>query len=175
MVVKLVRSTDEEDIESRFYIHYSPQFINIEPSYSNSYIKQSIIKILYNYFYDSRFKARIDGSKEYHHQKQKNNNTNSQSNFVFPNRPYIGVKELLDRRKQEPTYTPPKETLSSTHQTTNRPKELDRGTIEAGCGIVAFIGLGCAMVGGFIWGGVGGIIGFIGGTILAIYIVTNMD
>ena len=175
MLLKFVRSTDEEDIESRFYIHYSPQFINIEPSYSNSYIKQSIIKILYNYFYDSRFKARIDGSKEYHHQKQKNNNTNSQSNFDFPNRPYIGVKELLDRRKQEPTYTPPKETLSSTHQTTNRPKELDRGTIEAGCGIVAFIGLGCAMVGGFIWGGVGGIIGFIGGTILAIYIVTNMD
>jgi hypothetical protein len=66
LFLKFVRSDNEEDIEPRFFIHYSPRFINAQSLTSNNELKQSTIKLLYNYFHDSYFKKREDGSENNH-------------------------------------------------------------------------------------------------------------
>lgn len=62
MFLKFSRSTEEEDITWRFYYHYHPVFFKTQ-DVSNSVLRQKLIRVLYEYFYDSRFKKRIEGSK----------------------------------------------------------------------------------------------------------------
>lgn len=64
MLLKFAKSTDENDIEWRFYIHYNARCWDVS-SVSNSSIRKALIKLLYNYFYEHRFKQRIEGSKAY--------------------------------------------------------------------------------------------------------------
>ena len=63
MFLKFVKSSDEDDIEWRFYYHYSGFCLNVL-SKDNASIRRTIIKIIYDHFYESRFKKRIEGSKE---------------------------------------------------------------------------------------------------------------
>lgn len=65
ILLKFTKSTDENDIESRFYIHYNAICWDVS-SLSNTYIRKALIKLLYNHFYEHRFKQRIEGSKIYH-------------------------------------------------------------------------------------------------------------
>ncbi len=55
MVLKFVKSSDENDIEWRFYYHYSGFCLNVL-SKDNASIRRRIIKIIYDHFYESRFK-----------------------------------------------------------------------------------------------------------------------
>ena len=63
MVLKFVKSTDEDDIEWRFYYHYSGRCLDVT-SVDNATIRKTIIRMMYHHFYDSRFKKRIEGSKK---------------------------------------------------------------------------------------------------------------
>ncbi len=63
MFLKFVKSSDEDDIEWRFYYHYSGFCLDVL-SKDNASIGRTIIKIIYDHFYESRFKKRIEGSKE---------------------------------------------------------------------------------------------------------------
>ena len=65
ILLKFTKSTDENDIERRFYIHYNAICWDVS-SLSNTYIRKALIKLLYNYFYEHRYKQRIEGSKIYH-------------------------------------------------------------------------------------------------------------
>ena len=65
ILLKFTKSTDKNDIEWRFYIHYNAICWNVS-SLSNTYIRKALIKLLYNHFYEHRFKQRIEGSKIYH-------------------------------------------------------------------------------------------------------------
>ena len=65
ILLKFTKSTDENDIEWRFYIHYNAIYWDVS-SLSNTYIRKALIKLLYNHFYEHRFKQRIEGSKIYH-------------------------------------------------------------------------------------------------------------
>ena len=65
MVLKFVKSSDEDDIEWRFYYHYRGFCLDVL-SKDNASIRRIIIKIIYDHFYESRFKKRIEGSREYH-------------------------------------------------------------------------------------------------------------
>jgi hypothetical protein len=65
MLLKFVKSTDEDNIEWRFYIHYNARCWYVS-SQSNTSIRKALIKLLYNYFYEHRFKQRIEGSKTYY-------------------------------------------------------------------------------------------------------------
>ena len=65
MVLKFVKSSDEDDIEWRFYYHYSGFCLDVL-SKDNASIRRIIIRIIYDHFYESRFKKRIEGSREYH-------------------------------------------------------------------------------------------------------------
>ena len=55
MVLKFVKSSDEDDIEYRFYYHYSGFCLDVL-SKDNTSIRKIIIRIIYNHFYESRFK-----------------------------------------------------------------------------------------------------------------------
>ena len=65
ILLKFTKSTDENDIEWRFYIHYNARCWNVA-FVSNTSIRKALIKLLYNYFYENKFKQRIEGSKAYH-------------------------------------------------------------------------------------------------------------
>lgn len=65
ILLKFTKSTDENDIEWRFYILYNAICWDVS-SLSNTYIRKALIKLLYNHFYEHRFKQRIEGSKIYH-------------------------------------------------------------------------------------------------------------
>ncbi len=64
MLLKFAKSTNENDIAWRFYIHYNARCWDVS-SVSNSSIRKALIKLLYNHFYEHRFKQRIEGSKAY--------------------------------------------------------------------------------------------------------------
>ena len=63
LFLKFCKSTEEEDITWRFYVHYYPICLNVLCS-SNIEIRKKVIRILFNYFYLDRFKKRIEGSKK---------------------------------------------------------------------------------------------------------------
>lgn len=65
MLLKFTKSTDENDIEWRFYIHYNTRCWDIS-SLSNTSIRKALIKLLYSHFYEHRFKQRLEGSKTYY-------------------------------------------------------------------------------------------------------------
>ena len=65
MLLKFAKSTNENDIEWRFYIHYDARCWDVS-SVENSLIRKALIKLLYNHFYDYRFKQRIEGCKTCH-------------------------------------------------------------------------------------------------------------
>ena len=100
LFLKFVHSTKEEDITNRFYIHYCPQFIRTEPSVSNSEIRQTLIQILYKYFYDSHLKTRINGSKDY----LRLETTTCIFNPIMDNE-CIDVAALSKERAQKPYHT----------------------------------------------------------------------
>ncbi len=62
MFLKFVKSSDEDDIEWRFYYHYSGFCLNVL-SKDNATIRRIIIKKIYNHFYESRFKKRMEGNR----------------------------------------------------------------------------------------------------------------
>ncbi|MBQ5594204.1 MAG: hypothetical protein IIU78_00695 [Alistipes sp.] len=63
MFLKFVKSSDEDDIEWRFYYHYSGFCLDVL-SKDNASIRRIIIKIIYDHFYEYRFKKRIEGSSQ---------------------------------------------------------------------------------------------------------------
>lgn len=65
LLLKFSRSTDENDIEWRFYVHYNARILNVSSYMTNSELRNKIVNLLYEYFYDNRFKKRIEGSKAY--------------------------------------------------------------------------------------------------------------
>lgn len=65
MLLKFVKSTNEDDIEWRFYYHYIGRCWDIS-SLDNISVRKALIKLLYSHFYVHRFKQRIEGSKKYY-------------------------------------------------------------------------------------------------------------
>lgn len=62
LFLKFSISTKEEDITWRFYVHFTPMCLNVL-HISNIELRRNLIRILYNHFYEARFKKRIEGSK----------------------------------------------------------------------------------------------------------------
>lgn len=62
LFLKFSKSTDEEDITWRFYTHYVAVCLPVQ-NHSNADIRRKLIRLLYSYFYESRFKKRIEGSR----------------------------------------------------------------------------------------------------------------
>ena len=60
------KSAKEEDICWRFYTHYNTRCWSVSPQISNTRIRQELIDLLYKYFYEDRFRKRIEGSKNFH-------------------------------------------------------------------------------------------------------------
>ncbi len=65
LLLKFATSTNENDIEWHFYIHYNAKCWDIS-SVDNASIRKALIKVLYNHFYEHRFKQRLEGSKTNH-------------------------------------------------------------------------------------------------------------
>lgn len=63
MSLSFVKSTDPDDNEYRFYVHYTPVFWDVT-NMSNYDIKQKLRELIYKHFY-SHFKERIEGSQRY--------------------------------------------------------------------------------------------------------------
>ena len=61
LFLKFSKSTAEEDITWRFYTHYIPLCVEVR-NISNLDLRRYIVKHLYQYFYNDRFKKRIEGS-----------------------------------------------------------------------------------------------------------------
>lgn len=68
LFLKFSKSVEEKDIERRFYVHYSPMCLHIE-NVSNRDLRKHLILILYEHFYEYRFKKRIEGSKSFMNKK----------------------------------------------------------------------------------------------------------
>ena len=68
LFLKFSKSVEEKDIERRFYVHYSPVCLHIQ-SVSNRDLRKHLIQILYEHFYEYRFKKRIEGSKSFMNKK----------------------------------------------------------------------------------------------------------
>ena len=64
LFLKFSRSVEEEDITWRFYTHYIPLCLHVL-NVSNVDLRKSLIQHLYGYFYNDRFKKRIEGSKSF--------------------------------------------------------------------------------------------------------------
>lgn len=62
LFLKFSKSVEEDDITWRFYTHYIPLCLKVE-NINNTNLKQSLILHLFRYFYNDRFKKRIEGSK----------------------------------------------------------------------------------------------------------------
>lgn len=60
MFLSFVKSSNEEDIERNFYIHYNARLIKVSESLSNTTIRAKLIEMLYKHFYNARFKKRIE-------------------------------------------------------------------------------------------------------------------
>ena len=63
LFIKFSKSFEEEDISYRFYDRYHPIFLKTL-GVNNADLRRRVIKLLYEYFYESRFKKRIDGSNQ---------------------------------------------------------------------------------------------------------------
>ncbi len=68
LFLKFSKSVEEKDIERRFYVHYSPMCLHIQ-NVSNRDLRKHLILILYEHFYEYRFKKRIEGSKSFMNKK----------------------------------------------------------------------------------------------------------
>ena len=64
LFLKFSKSTAEEDITWRFYTHYIPLCVEVR-NISNLDLRRYLVKHLYQYFYNDRFKKRIEGSKSF--------------------------------------------------------------------------------------------------------------
>ena len=64
MFFQFVRSSDEADIERKFYIHYDAFILDANCGVSNSSLRDQVKTIIYKSFYNSRFKKRIEGSAQ---------------------------------------------------------------------------------------------------------------
>lgn len=64
MFLKFVRSSDESDIERKFYIHYDAFIIDASSSVSTYSLRDQVKAIIYSHFYNSYFKKRIEGSAQ---------------------------------------------------------------------------------------------------------------
>lgn len=62
LFLKFSKSTKEEDIAWRFYTHYIPACLHVFNT-NNVILKRILVNTLYDHFYESRFKKRIEGSK----------------------------------------------------------------------------------------------------------------
>lgn len=63
LFLQFSKSTKEEDIARHFYIRYDAVCFNVL-NVSNMELRKGLIKILYDHFYEERFKKRIEGSKK---------------------------------------------------------------------------------------------------------------
>ena len=54
LFLKFVSSSNEEDIERRFYIHYNARIFSID-GMSNDNIREKLVEFLYNYFAKEKF------------------------------------------------------------------------------------------------------------------------
>lgn len=63
MLLKFTQSSEEKDIERKFYIHYDPFILNSGCDITNITLKNQILSIIYKTFYNSQFRKRIEGSK----------------------------------------------------------------------------------------------------------------
>lgn len=62
LFLKFAKSTEEEDITWRFHTHYIPRCLDVR-DVNNIDVRKYLVKHLYQYFYNDRFKKRIEGSK----------------------------------------------------------------------------------------------------------------
>ena len=62
LFLKFSKSFEEEDISYRFYERYYPIFFKADGA-SNAELRRRVIRLLYDYFYESRFEKRIEGSR----------------------------------------------------------------------------------------------------------------
>ena len=62
LFLKFSKSVAEEDITWRFYTHYIPLCLNVL-NVGNVDLRRHLIKHIFGYFYNDRFKKRIEGSK----------------------------------------------------------------------------------------------------------------
>ena len=62
LFIKFSKSFEEEDISYRFYERYHPLFLKADGA-SNAELRRRVIRLLYDYFYESRFEKRIEGSR----------------------------------------------------------------------------------------------------------------
>ena len=62
LFLKFAKSTEEEDITWRFYTHYIPRCLDVR-DVNNIDVRKYLVKHLYQYFYNDRFKKRIEGSR----------------------------------------------------------------------------------------------------------------
>ena len=63
LFLKFAKSVEEKNIERRFYIHYCPVCLKVL-NISNIELRSKLIQLLYEHFYDDRFRKRIEGSKK---------------------------------------------------------------------------------------------------------------
>ena len=63
LFLKFSKSVEEQDIERRFYIHYFPVCLKAF-NISNTELRSLLIQLLYEHFYNDRFKKRIESSKK---------------------------------------------------------------------------------------------------------------
>ena len=63
LFLKFSKSVEEKDIERRFYIHYLPVCLKVL-NINNVDLRKKLIQLLYEHFYEDRFKKRIEGSKK---------------------------------------------------------------------------------------------------------------
>ena len=93
LFLKFSKSTEEEDITWRFYTHYIPLCFDVL-NVNNIDLRRTLIKHLYRYFYNDRFKKRIEGSKQMN--KYIISNALSQNNVgVYPQINYFVNNNLL--------------------------------------------------------------------------------
>ncbi len=62
LFLRFSKSVEEEDIAWRFYVHYIPMCLDVT-NITNEDLRRKLIRIIYDYFYENRFKKRIEGSK----------------------------------------------------------------------------------------------------------------
>lgn len=61
ILLKFAKSTREEDVCWRFYSHYNARCWEVSSQISSTCIREELINLLYNYFYEEKFKKRIEG------------------------------------------------------------------------------------------------------------------
>lgn len=90
MYLQFVESSEEKDIEQKFYIHYDAFILDASSNISNGTLRDYVVSIIYKTFYNSHFKKRIEGSNQEIAQREAERKT------------AIAERERIEReRKQE--------------------------------------------------------------------------